>query len=225
MTHAAAGAFRLESSRILRVEVHGGVWIKPGAALAYHGDLSFARRPTLEASSLADAVLREMAPLVRATGRGRLFCGHGGCHVHLITLDGSSMVVASEEVLAFEDSLAFDATLVEHGLGLAAGGLTAVRLSGHGTVAMCLHGSALSLPVTPEQPLCTDPHATVAWSGTLSPHLKTDLSWRSVVGHGGQEPVQMHFSGTGEVLVQPSTGHRRFGLDLKLIERLRAFVP
>lgn len=225
LTEPARGGLRLESSRVLRIDVDGGVWIKPGAALAYQGQISFARRPTLEASSLADAALRELAPVVRASGRGRLYCGHAGCHVHLARLDGGVLVVSSGELLAFEDALSFEATLVEHGLGLAAGGLVAVRLAGHGTVALCLHGSPLSLPVTPEEPLCTDPHATVAWSGPLSPSLRTDLSWRSAVGHGGQEPIQMQFVGRGHVLVQPSTDHRRIHRDLKILERLRGLLP
>lgn len=217
--------FRLESPRILGIDVDGGVWLKPGAALAYYGDFVFGRRATLEATSLADAALREMAPLVQAKGRGRLYCGHGGCHVQLTVLHGESLVVASEELLAFEDTLRFEATLVEHGLGLAAGGMVAVRLSGDGALALTLHGSALALPVTPARPLCTDPFATVAWSGSLSPHLKTDLSWRSAVGHGGHEPIQMQFTGTGQVLVQASKDHRRVSLDLKVLERLRALVP
>ena len=45
----------------------GGVWLKPGAAVAYRGDLTFERLPTLGAGSVQDAVLREAAPLVRAS--------------------------------------------------------------------------------------------------------------------------------------------------------------
>jgi uncharacterized protein (AIM24 family) len=49
----------------------------------------------------------------------------------------------------------------------------------------------------------TDPHATLAWSGDVTPTLKTDLSWRSAFRHGGQQPLQMLFEGTGFVVVQP----------------------
>jgi len=57
--------------------------------------------------------------------------------------------------------------------------------------------------VTPGQPVSTDTHATLAWSTSLTPRLKTDLSWRSAFGHGGHQAVQMLFEGQGSVLVQP----------------------
>jgi uncharacterized protein (AIM24 family) len=209
---------------VLRIDVDGGVWLKPGAAIAYRGDVSFERRPTLGASSLADAAMREMAPLVRAIGRGRLYCGHHGWHARIVRLAGESVFVAGEELLAFEESLEFETSFVEHGLGLAAGGLVAVRLSGHGALAIVMHGHALTLPVTPQAPVNTDPHATIAWSGALSPQLETDLSWRSVFRHGGHEPVQMHFEGTGHVVVQPYEDPRRLSFNFKPLDRLKAVI-
>ena len=195
--------FDRESERILRVDVDGGVWIKPGAALAYRGDISFERRATLAAQSLADAAFREITPLVRAVGRGRLYCGRRGSHVHIQRLAGESLVVNCDDLLAFEESLSFETTIVGHGVGIAAGGLIVIELSGHGSLAVASHGEMLRLSATPESPVCTDPHATLAWSGGLTPELKTDLGWRSIIGHGGQEPVQMLFSGYGDVFVQP----------------------
>ena len=51
--------FAYESARTLRIDVNGGVWLKPGVAIAYRGSLLFARRPTIGAGSVLDAVLRE----------------------------------------------------------------------------------------------------------------------------------------------------------------------
>ena len=189
--------FERESERMLRIDVDGGVWLKPGAAVAYRGDIAFERLPTLEATSLADAAMRELAPLVRAIGKGRVYCGHRGEHVWPINLNGETMFVASPDLLAFEDSLSFEMMLLADGLSVAAGGLVIVRLSGHGSLSLGSHGEPLSLPVTPDMPLSTDPHATLAWSQGVTPSLRTDLSWRSVFRHGGQEPVQMFFEGNG----------------------------
>jgi uncharacterized protein (AIM24 family) len=216
--------FEQESARMLRIEMDGGVWLKPGAAVAYRGDISFERLPTLDAHSLTEAGLRELAPLVRATGRGRLYCGHRGWHVRAVRLTGETIVVAWEELLAFEESLSFETMLVSHGVGIAAGGLVAVRLSGFGALAIALHGSPLTLPVSPDNPVITDPHATLAWSGDLEPSLKTDLSWRSVFRHGGQEPVQMVFRGTGYVMVQPFEDPGRLPLHLDPLKRIKSLV-
>jgi uncharacterized protein (AIM24 family) len=114
--------------------------------------------------------------------------------------------------------------LVGHGVGLAAGGLAAVRLSGHGLFAVATHGQPLALPVTPDAPVNTDPHATLAWSDSLEPVLQTDLSWRSMVGHGGQEAFQMHFAGEGFVVVQPFEDPSRIHLSGNAVKRLAALV-
>lgn len=203
-------SFDRQSARLLRIDVDGAVWLKPGAAIAYRGDLSFERLPTAGAHSMQEAAVRELNPLVRARGRGRLFCGHHGCHVHVIELAGETITVSWVELLAFEESLHFEAGLVEHGVGIAAGGLVAVKLTGCGCVAITAHGTPLTLRVAPGDPVSTDPHATLAWSDQLTPRLKTDVSWRSLFGHGGQEPVQMLFEGSGFVVVQPFEDPRRF---------------
>lgn len=57
--------------------------------------------------------------------------------------------------------------------------------------------------VTPDAPVFTDPNATVAWSGNLSPELKTNVSFKSLIGRGSGEEFQMKFSGNGWVLIQP----------------------
>lgn len=214
--------FERESESMMRIDVDGGVWLKPGAAVAYRGDIAFERLPTLEATSFEDAAMRELSPLVRAIGRGRLYCGHRGEHVWPVRLNGETMFAASSDLIAFEESLSFKMMMLDGGLSLAAGGLVIVRLSGHGSLAVGVHGQPLSLAVTPDMPVTTDPHATLAWSDGVKPSLRTDLSWRSVFRHGGQEPVQMFFEGSGFVLVQPYKDAGRFSVSPKRLQSLIA---
>jgi uncharacterized protein (AIM24 family) len=214
--------FEAESERMLRIDVDGGVWIKPGAAIAYRGQVRFERLPTIDAESLTDAALREMTPLVRAIGEGRLYCGHNGSHVRVIRLTGETVVVAWQELLAFEESLDFEMTLVAHGVSIAAGGLVVVKLSGHGALAIVAHGEPLTLPVAPDSPVSTDPHATLAWSGNLTPSLKTDLTWRSAFRHGGRQPFQMFFEGTGFVVVQPYKDASRIAPSIDPLEQIKS---
>lgn len=214
--------FTQEAERMLRIDVDGGVWLKPGAAIAYRGDVAFNRLPTLGAHSLKDAAFRELTPFVRASGRGRLYCGHHGAHVRIVELKNDTMFVMWEELLAFEEQLQFEPGIVANGIGIASGGLIRVRLSGTGAIAMLTHGEPLKLEVTPGDPVRTDPHATIAWSGGLTPALKTDLSWRSLFAHGGNEPIQMSFEGSGYVIVQPYEDPRRLTFDTGAIENLSA---
>jgi uncharacterized protein (AIM24 family) len=61
----------------------------------------------------------------------------------------------------------------------------------------------LTLPVVPGAPVVTDPNATVMWSGGLSPSLKTDIQFKTLLGRGSGESIQMRFEGDGFVVVQP----------------------
>ena len=81
------------------MDVDGCVWLKPGAAIGYRGDIAFERLPVLRAESVMDAVLRETAPLVRAVGKGRLYCGFHGAHLRVVQLTGESIVVAPSQTL------------------------------------------------------------------------------------------------------------------------------
>jgi len=54
-----------------------------------------------------------------------------------------------------------------------------------------------------QQPVITDPNATVAWSGSLSPEFKTDVSLKTFFGRGSGESLQMVFGGDGFVVIQP----------------------
>jgi uncharacterized protein (AIM24 family) len=216
--------FTTESGRILRVDVDGGVWMKPGAAIAHRGELRFERLPTLDAASIEDAVMREVAPLVKVSGKGRLYCSERAARVSAVELDGDAIVVAAQSVLAFEETLAFQRGLLGHGLGVAAGGLIVTAFSGRGALAFVTRGETLRLEVTPGNPVLTDPHATVAWSDALDPKLKTDLSWRSTFAHGGQEPIQMLFEGSGFVIVQPFKEPGPLMAAEKAAKRLAALV-
>lgn len=209
---------------MLRIDVDGGVWLKPGAAIAYRGNIEFDRLPTVGADSLTEAAFREITPIVRAAGTGRMYCGHHGEQVRIIELRDETMFVIWEELLAFEETLRFEAGLVGNGLSLATGGLVRMRLSGSGSVALVTHGEPLTLQVSPDNPLSTDPRATIAWSGGLTPTLKTDLSWRTIIGHGGRQPIQMRFEGEGRVVVQPFKDQPRVMLQKQSLRKLQALL-
>jgi uncharacterized protein (AIM24 family) len=83
------------------------------------------------------------------------------------------------------------------------GGLFNVRLEGSGMIAITSHYEPLTLLVTLDQPVYTDPNATVAWSGNLQPDFVTDISFKTLLGRGSGESIQMKFSGEGFVVVQP----------------------
>ena len=198
--------FELESSKMLEVKVNGRVWSKLGAMIAYKGNLSFKREGTLEGGlmkALKRAVSQEMSPLAKIEGRGVAYLADQGKEVQILRLSGESLNVNGNDLLAFEDSVQYDITMQRRIAGMAAGGLFSVRVQGHGMVAILSHGKPLTLRVSPNEPLFTDPNATIAWSGNLQPQLRMDSSLRSMIGRGGGETYQMVFQGDGFVVVQP----------------------
>ena len=198
--------FELESNRMLEIHVNGRVWTKLGAGVAYRGGLKFIREGMMEGGlgkMLKKMVSGEAAPLSKVEGQGRLYCADAGKHISILRLNGESINVSGNDLLAFEDTISYDITMIRRVAGMLAGGLFSVKLTGTGMVAITTHGEPLTLRVTSADPVSTDPNATVAWSANLSPELKTDISFRTLLGRGGGESFQMLFRGDGFVVVQP----------------------
>lgn len=126
-----------------------------------------------------------------------------GKKITILRLENESIYVNGNDLLAFEPSINWDIKLMRRISGMVAGGLFNVRCSGTGLVAITSHYEPLTLLVTPEQPVITDPNATVAWSGNLQPEFQTDVSLKTFFGRGSGESIQMRFEGNGFVVVQP----------------------
>lgn len=200
------GLFELESERMLDINLQGEVWIKMGAMVAYTGQVKFVREGMLEqglGNLLKKAVSGEGARLTKASGHGSVFCADAGKKITILQLQNEALCVNGNDLLAFEMALQYDIKMLRKVSAMMAGGLFNIRLEGSGMVAITSHYDPMTLPVTPDSPVTTDPNATVLWSGNLEPEFKTDLQWKSFLGRGSGESVQMHFRGDGFVVVQP----------------------
>ncbi len=200
------GFFELESSRMLEINLNGNVWTKMGSMVAYTGQIKFTREGMFEhgvGKMLKRAVSGEGTRLTKADGSGRLYLADDGKKVSIINLQNETIYVNGNDILAFEESIDWDIKLMRKITGMLAGGLFNVKLQGTGMIAITTHYDPLTLRVTPESPIITDPNATVAWSGTLSPKFKTDVSFKTFLGRGSGESIQMLFEGDGFVVIQP----------------------
>jgi len=201
-----SGLFELESDRVLECNLNGMIWMKVGAMIAYTGQMKFTREGMLEqglGNFLKKAFTGEGASLSKAEGRGKLYLADGGKVITVLKLNGETVFINGSDLLAMEASLSKEITMMRKISAITSGGLFNVRVSGRGQVAFGTHGPALVLRVTPLSPVYTDPQATVAWSGSLAPEFKTDVSLRSFLGRGSGESFQMLFQGDGFVVVQP----------------------
>ena len=200
------GLFEMESERLLEINLSGTVWTKTGSMVAYLGDIKFTREGILEhgvGKLLKRSLSGEGTRLTRADGRGKLYLADSGKKVTILQLAGETIFVNGNDVLAFENQIQWDIKMMRKMTAMLAGGLFNVRLEGTGCVAITTHYDPLVLMVTHSRPVYTDPNATVAWSGNLSPEFKTDVSLKTFFGRGSGESIQMCFQGDGFVVIQP----------------------
>jgi uncharacterized protein (AIM24 family) len=200
------GVFELESDRILEINLDGMAWTKMGSMIAYVGNVKFTREGILEhgiSKMFKKAFTGEGTMLTKAEGKGKVYLADTGKKVTVLKLENEAISVNGNDLLAFEQSITWDIKMMKKITGMLAGGLFNVRLEGTGLIAITTHYDPLTLKVSPGKPVFTDPNATVAWSGSLSPDLKTDVSLKSFFGRGSGESIQMAFNGDGFVVVQP----------------------
>ena len=202
------GFFEAEGDRMLEVNLvpQGVVWTKSGSMISYQGQIKFTREGMFEhgvGKFFKKALTGEGTSLTKAEGTGRLYLADSGKKISILNLKGETIFVNGNDLLAFQTEIDWDIKLMRKVTAMLAGGLFNVRLAGTGMVAITSHYDPLTLRVTPGRPVVTDPNATVAWSGNLSPEFRADVSFKTFFGRGSGESIQMEFKGDGFVVVQP----------------------
>ncbi|MCB0345322.1 MAG: AIM24 family protein [Bdellovibrionales bacterium] len=206
--------FELETDRILRINLNSSTWVKTGSMIAYYGNINFVREGIVEhglGRMVSKAVTREGTKLTKAQGKGRLYLADQGKKVTILELKQETLVVNGDDLLALQKGIKWEIKAMKQFAALMAGGLFNVHLRGMGMLAITTHYDPLVLRVTRSKPVATDPNATVAWSGSLSPKVKADMQMKTLVGRGSGETIQMVFQGEGFVVVQPYEERDRQG--------------
>ena len=200
------GVFELENDRMLEINLTDTVWTKMGSMVGYRGDIKFTREGILEhgiGKMFKKAVSGEGARLTKAEGQGQLYLADAGKKISILYLQDDSIFVNGNDLLAFEPQVEWDINIMKKLSSMMAGGLFNVKLEGTGLIAITTHHDPVTLRVTPDRPVVTDPNATVAWSGSLTPEFKTDVSLKTFFGRGSGESIQTRFAGDGFVVLQP----------------------
>ncbi|MGJ8673182.1 AIM24 family protein [Rubritalea sp.] len=201
------GLFELETPRMLELNLNGRINTKLGSMVSYRGKVKFTREGILDqgvGNLLKKAVSGEGMRLTYAEGQGQVYLADAGKKITILNLEGDDgIIVNGNDVLAFEPTLNHKISMMKKIAGLAQGGLFNVAFKGSGLLAITSHYEPVTLRVTPNSPVFTDPNATIAWSDSLSPSMKTDVSLKSFFGRSSGESFQMAFEGDGFVVIQP----------------------
>ncbi len=199
----------MNGPRMLAVDLMGEtIRALNGSMVAYEGQMQFKRQGMTGGEGLMGAVRRRVAgesvTLMEITGQGTVYLAHEATEVNLVPLQGDTLLVESESLLALDGQLRTGVQFT--GLrGVTTGqGLATTKVEGHGTVAILSDGPAIALEVVQGQPLSVDPQAYVAHRGQLQQDFVTDVNWRTMLGQGSGESFQLRFSGHGLVYIQPA---------------------
>lgn len=200
-------AFSLQHSKMLKVELSDvTIQAKLGSMVAYQGDVSFEHAGSGGLKRMAKkAMTGEGAALMKISGKGEVFLADLAQEIQVLKLDGEAITVNGANLLAFDDGIEWDIKRVEGVSGMLGGGMYNTHLSGKGFVALISDGSPVLIDVDGDA-VYADPQAAITWSEGVKTSVKTDVNMKTLIGRGSGETVQMQFSGSGWVLIQPSEG-------------------
>jgi uncharacterized protein (AIM24 family) len=180
---------------------------KLGAMVAYQGDVRFEHAGSGGVSKfIKKAVTGEGTQLMKIAGTGEVFLGHLAQDVHILKLENEAITCNGANVLAFDAGIDWDIKRAEGMGAMMGGGLYNMSLAGSGWVAVMSDGPPVLLSTGPETPTFADPQAAITWSGNLQTTVKTDVNLKTFIGRGSGETIQVSFSGSGWLLIQPSEG-------------------
>jgi uncharacterized protein (AIM24 family) len=204
---------KLQSSKMLKIELDGQMMARQGAMVAYQGQVEFKALGSGGIGKfIKKAITGEGVPLMQLSGRGDVFLADEASEIFIIDLEpGDALSVNGTNVLAFDPTISYDIKMVQ-GVGMASGaGLFNCVFTGQGKIAITSRGTPVVLNV--DQPTYADPQAAIAWSASLQTgyHRADQLGLGTLIGRSTGEAFTMSFAGQGFVVVQPSEEVRGLG--------------
>ena len=201
-------SFSLQNQRLLKVALNNEkVLSRAGAMVAYDGQIKF-DKAILGGEGLFGALKRkatgESFDLMTTSGAGDVYFARQAAEILLIELQGEIIWVESSSVLAIDAALKTNTVFAGLRGATTGQGLFTTTIEGSGMVAILSHGTAITLEVGREFPLCVDPDAFLGYKGQITQEFIFDVNWKTFVGQGSGESFQLRFSGQGEVYIQPS---------------------
>ncbi len=175
--------------------------------------------------SLIRRVTGENLPLMKVmfSGDSVTYYANYGQHVLIYKLAmGETISVESENILAFTQDCEYNVRFIGCGV-LSQKGLATSTLTGTGNnayVAILTNGNPIVLSnIQSRNTISVDPDAVICWmsqSGICDPQVKTDLSWKNLIGQASGESYAYEWAGNQpvSVIVQPS--ERRGGISISM---------
>ncbi|MFD4989657.1 TerD family protein [Streptomyces sp. NPDC058374] len=195
-----------QNSQLVRADLGADpqpVLARQGSMVLYQGKVDFGYKGAGFAGRITGNATGQELSLMRCAGQGQVFFAENEANLHPVELQGDAICVSAENVLAFDESLAYEVRRID-GHGIPGGALFTLQFQGTGTVVVKTRGTPVVLPVTPTT--FADSNAIVAWSAAAQVIVSSQVRMRrnAYPGHSG-EGVNLQFRGApgNFVVVQP----------------------
>ena len=190
---------------MVRVTLGPEVHARRGSMVAYQGDVDFIYKGSGGLRAMFEnAVTGQGLKLMTCKGQGEVFLAENATDLHIVELQGSSLCINANNVLAFDATLQTQIQRVESA-GIPGGGLFHLVVSGQGAVVVMTRGTPVTLPC--QGPTFADMNAVVAWTAGMRVSVSTQvrLSRQIYTGGGSAEGLALQFMGLQGhfVVVQP----------------------
>ncbi len=210
----------------------GVLYTKTGAMIGFYGDCKFDKVMLGPGGGsamgqflgqLGRRITGENIPLMQVISNGptESYYACQAKHVTVVELmQGEELMVESEDLLAFTDSVGYSIKAIGCGI-ISQKGLFTTVLTGNGPgayAAFMTNGN----PIVMETPCCVDPDAMVAYTGP-EPNFKSDISWKNFIGQSSGESYMLEYRMPGyRVVIQPF--ERGSGIDVGIDRGHSAYV-
>ncbi|MEV0132480.1 TerD family protein [Dactylosporangium sp. NPDC050688] len=200
-----AGRWSMQSGKMVRVTLGPEVHARRGSMVAYQGDVDFIYKGSGGLRAMFEnAVTGQGLKLMTCKGQGEVFLAENATDLHIVELQGSSLCINANNVLAFDATLQTEIQRIESA-GIPGGGLFHLVVSGQGSVVVMTRGTPVTLPC--QGPTFADMNAVVAWTAGMRVSVSTQvrLSRQVYTGGGSAEGLALQFMGLQGhfVVVQP----------------------
>jgi stress response protein SCP2/uncharacterized protein (AIM24 family) len=193
-----------QNSKLVKVTLGAEVLARRGSMVAYQGNVEFEHKGSggLRAR-LEGAMTGQGLKLMTCKGQGEVFLAEDASDLHIVDLQGQSLCINANNVLAFDATLQTEVRRIESP-GIPGGGMFHLQVGGQGTVVVMTKGTPVTLMC--QGPTFGDMNAVVAWTAGMRVSVSTQVRVsRQVYAGASGESVALQFMGMQGhfVVVQP----------------------
>ncbi len=144
---ATTGRWTKQSSKMVKVTLGADAYAKRGSMVAYQGNVEFDYKGSggMRQQFFEAKMTGQKLQLMTCKGQGEVFLAEDATDLHIVELNGQSLCINANNVLAFDTTLKTEIQRIESA-GIPGGVMFHLLVSGQGTIVVMTHGTPVTLP-------------------------------------------------------------------------------